>query len=174
MGTYSLARFSRGIVPFMLDMKQIALGLAAISGLWGSVAGAKAAVPDDAQPAPLPAPLSGVETSNDVPVVVPAPSEKALRYLHGNNVIWAGEQVLSIALPLLLLFTGLSAWLRTIASQLGGGRFYPTLAIYFVLLWVVQRGAGRDHRRFLSGGALFCPARLEASGVSLRGSRIWR
>ena len=98
------------------------------------MAGAKSAAPDDAQTAPSPAPLPGVETSNDAPVVVPAPSEKALRYFHGNNVIWAGEQILSIALPLLLLLTGLSAWLRTIASQLGRGRFYPTLAIYFVLL----------------------------------------
>ena len=121
----------------MPDMKGIALGLAAVSGLWSSVAGARGAAPDDAQAsAPLPPPADGPvsEASDDAPVVVPAPSEKALRYHHGNNVIWAGEQVLSIALPLLLLFTGLSAWLRTVASRLGGGRFYPTLAIYFVLL----------------------------------------
>lgn len=123
----------------MPDVKRIALGLAAITGLWSSVAGAKTAVPNDAHTAPSPPPqgghvAAGVEASDDGPVDVPAPSEKALRYHHGNNAIWATEQVLSIALPLLLLLTGLSAWLRTFASQLGRGRFYPTLAIYFVLL----------------------------------------
>jgi Zn-dependent protease with chaperone function len=74
------------------------------------------------------------QARDDSPVQVPAPSDKALRYHHGNTTIWATEQLLSIALPLLLLFTGLSAWLRTVAGQLAGGRFYPTLAIYFVLL----------------------------------------
>ena len=124
----------------MPNVKKLALGLAAITGLWSSVAAAKTVVPDEAAPtAPSPPPQGGhvtasVEASNDGPVDVPAPSEKALRYHHGNNTIWATEQVLSIALPLLLLLTGLSAWLRTFASQLGRGRFYPTLAIYFVLL----------------------------------------
>ena len=70
----------------------------------------------------------------DAPVEVPAPSEKALRYHQGGNVIWGLEQVLAIALPLLLLFTGLSSWLRTLASHISGGRFYPTLVVYFVLL----------------------------------------
>jgi Zn-dependent protease with chaperone function len=120
----------------MPDAKRIALGLAAITGLWGSVAGAKAAVPEEAQANAVPSPPDGhvAEASDDAPVDVPAPSGKALRYHHGNNAIWAMEQILSIALPLLLLLTGFSAWLRTVASQLGRGRFYPTLAIYFVLL----------------------------------------
>jgi Zn-dependent protease with chaperone function len=119
--------------------KGIALGLAAVTGLWTSVAGVKTAVPDDAHTAPSPSAqgehvAASVAVTDDGPVAVPAPSEKALRYHQGNNVIWAVEQILSIALPLLLLFTGLSAWLRTVAGQLGRGRFYPTLAIYFVLL----------------------------------------
>jgi Zn-dependent protease with chaperone function len=124
----------------MPDVKRIALGLATITGLWNSVSAAKTVVPDEAaRTAPSPPPqgghvAAGVEASDDGPVDVPAPSEKALRYHHGNNAIWAAEQVLSIVLPLLLLLTGLSAWLRTFASQLGRGRFYPTLAIYFVLL----------------------------------------
>jgi STE24 endopeptidase len=123
----------------MPDVKSIALGLAAITGLWSSVVGAKTVVPDDAHSAPAPAPQGGhvaasAQTGADGPVDVPAPSDKALRYHHGNNALWAMEQVLSLALPLLLLFTGLSAGLRTFASQLGRGRFYPTLAIYLVLI----------------------------------------
>jgi STE24 endopeptidase len=127
-------------MPYMLG---IALGLAAIAGLWSSVAAAKTVVPDDTFPAAVasPPPFNGqvavsAET-NDAPVEVPAPSVKATRYHQGNNAIWAAEQFLSIALPMLLLFTGLSAWLRTLASHLAGGRFYPTLAIYFVLVSVL-------------------------------------
>ncbi len=126
----------------MPTMLGTALGLAAITGLWSFAAG-KAVLPDDqpAVAAPSPPPVvHKVEAStaaSDAPVEVPAPSEKALRYHRGNNILWAVEQGLSIALPLLLLFTGLSARLRTLANQVTGGRFYPTLAIYLVLLSVL-------------------------------------
>ena len=122
----------------MLDMKRVTFGLVAITGLGVMAPCAQAAFPDDGSTSAPPhldsqsAPSSAAPDTS--PVEVPAPSEKALRYHHGGNTIWAVEQVLSIALPLLLLFTGLSAWLRTLASQLARGRFYPTLAIYFVLL----------------------------------------
>ena len=53
------------------------------------------------------------------PVTVPEASELALRYYRSGNVIWAIEQVLGLALPALLLFTGLSARLRTFASIVG-------------------------------------------------------
>jgi Zn-dependent protease with chaperone function len=70
----------------------------------------------------------------DGPVVVPPPSEKALRYYRSGNVIWAVEQVLGLALPALLLFSGLSARLRTFAASVGRGHMYPTLVITFALL----------------------------------------
>ena len=78
--------------------------------------------------------LDGEESG---PVEVPAPSEKALRYHRGGNVIWSIEQVLGIALPTLLLFTGLSARLRTFAAGIARGHFYPTLVIYLVALSVL-------------------------------------
>jgi STE24 endopeptidase len=150
-------------MPYVIG---IALGLAAITGLWSSVAAAKTVLPDDAPAVAAPSSppiLHQVEAStatSDAPVEVPAPSEKALRYHRGNNAIWAVEQGLSIALPLLLLFTGLSARLRTLAGQLAGGRFYPTLAIYLVLfsvlLFVVELplsfyvGFAREHAYGLS------------------------
>jgi STE24 endopeptidase len=68
------------------------------------------------------------------PVIVPAPSEKALRYHRSGNVIWAGEQILGLALPAALLWTGTSARLRTIAAGVGRGHFYPTLVVYLALL----------------------------------------
>lgn len=68
------------------------------------------------------------------PVTVPAPSDKAVRYHRSGTVIWAVEQVLGLALPAALLFSGLSAALRTAAVRLTGNHFYPTLVIYFALL----------------------------------------
>ena len=72
--------------------------------------------------------------TSDGPVDVPAPSEKAVRYYRSGNVIWAVEQLLGLALPALLLFTGLSARLRTFAAASRAGHFYPTLVVYLALL----------------------------------------
>jgi Zn-dependent protease with chaperone function len=75
-------------------------------------------------------------------VTVPEASELALRYYRSGNVIWAIEEVLGILLPALLLFTGWSARIRTFASSVARGHFYPTLVVYLsvlaVLLFVVQ------------------------------------
>jgi STE24 endopeptidase len=75
-------------------------------------------------------------------VAVPEASELALRYYRGGNVIWLVELVLSLALPAALLFSAVSARLRTLAGVVGRGHFYPTLVVYlvlvFVLLFVVQ------------------------------------
>jgi Zn-dependent protease with chaperone function len=75
-------------------------------------------------------------------VTVPEASELALRYYRSGNVIWFVEEALGILLPLVLLFTGWSARLRTVASSLARGHFYPTLVIYMallaLLLFVVQ------------------------------------
>jgi Zn-dependent protease with chaperone function len=75
-------------------------------------------------------------------VTVPEASELALRYYRSGNVIWVLEQALGLVLPALLLFTGWSARLRTFASGIARGHFYPTLVIYFalvaLLLFVVQ------------------------------------
>lgn len=67
-------------------------------------------------------------------VEVPAPSDKAVRYHRGNNVIWAVEQVLGLLVPCALLFSGISAGLRTWAARTAGERFYPTLVITFAAL----------------------------------------
>ncbi len=71
------------------------------------------------------------------PVVVPPPSEKAVRYHRSGNVIWAVEQLAGLVLPAALLFSGLSAWLRSLAAAVGRGHFYPTLVVYFALLTIL-------------------------------------
>jgi Zn-dependent protease with chaperone function len=94
------------------------------------------------------------------PVSVPEASEAALRYYRSGTVIWTVEHLLGVALPALLLFTGLSARLRTFASAVARGHFYPTLVVYLallvLLLFVVQlpltvyAGYVREHAYGLS------------------------
>ena len=109
-------------------------GIATLAGLFGLAPASRAALPgNEATGGPPTAPTEAAANETG-PVAVPAPSGKAVRYYESGNLIWLAEQGLTLALPLLLLLTGLSGRLRTIASQLGHGRFYPTLVIYLVLL----------------------------------------
>jgi Zn-dependent protease with chaperone function len=110
-----------------MDLKLIALTAAIAAAIVVGVRAARAAPGGERAPEADAAAHAG---SDEGPVTVPAPSEKALRYYRGGNVIWLVEQFLGLALPALFLFTGFSAMLRTFASSLGRGRFYPTLVIY--------------------------------------------
>ena len=124
-------------------MKSLALALGVFAGLSAnppteSDAMAAGGANGTGAAADAPAIVQGPEGSADAPVVVPAPSEKALRYFRGGNAIWLVEQLLGLALPLLLLFTGLSARLRTFSAGIARGHFYPTLVIYLVVLSVAM------------------------------------
>lgn len=111
------------------------------------------------------------------PVGVPPPSEKALRYHRGGNVIWAVEHLFGLALPAAILFSGLSARLRTVAAGVAHGRFYPTLVVYLALLsalmFVVQLplsfyvGYRREHAYGLSSQRLGKWAADELKGLSV-------
>ncbi len=78
--------------------------------------------------------MSGSAASPEQPVAVPPPSAQAVRYHRSGNVIWGIEQLLGLALPAALLFSGLSARLRALAAAAARGHFYPTLVIYLALL----------------------------------------
>ncbi len=69
-------------------------------------------------------------------VVVPAATDVALRYHRTGNVVWAVETGLGLLLPALLLFTGLSSRIRTLAQRVGG-RWLVTLAVYALLFTLV-------------------------------------
>jgi Zn-dependent protease with chaperone function len=66
-------------------------------------------------------------------VAVPEPTELALRYHRGNNAIWAVDAVLGVLIPAAILWSGLSARLRSLAARMGRGRWFPTVAVYGVL-----------------------------------------
>ena len=131
-----------------MDLKVIALIVAVVAAIAVGVRAARAVVGDDPATVPetddLAAARAAAGGADESPVVVPAPSEKALRYYRGGNVIWAVEQFLGLALPALFLFAGFSAQLRTFASSLARGRFYPTLLIYLVLFSLLIGGGLMD------------------------------
>jgi STE24 endopeptidase len=69
-------------------------------------------------------------------VTVPEPSALALQYHRSGQVVWAVGTVLGLLLPALLLFSGFSARLRTLAFRLGR-RWLPALMVYAFLFAVV-------------------------------------
>lgn len=66
------------------------------------------------------------------PVEVPVPSEKAMRYYKSGNVLWVVRNLWSWAVPILLLFSGLSGWFERIGQRIGK-KWYFAFAIYMLL-----------------------------------------
>ena len=66
-------------------------------------------------------------------VVVPEPSALAIQYYRSGNVLWAVETGLSMIIPAVLLFSGISARMRSL-SQRVGRRWFLTVLLYAVLL----------------------------------------
>jgi STE24 endopeptidase len=96
-------------------------------------------------------------------VAVPPPSPRALEYYRSGNVLWVVGTVFGLAIPALLLFTGISARLRTLAYRIGR-RWLPSLAVYAVLVTLLigvlgvplafYRGFVRQHAYGLSNQSL--------------------
>jgi Zn-dependent protease with chaperone function len=78
---------------------------------------------------------STAESSRQVPV--PEPSAQALEYYRSGNVLWIVSQVVGLAIPALVLFSGLSAGMRNLARRIGR-RWFFIVAAYFVLYSVLQ------------------------------------
>src|SRR5206468_417987 len=72
---------------------------------------------------------ASVAADETAPVAVPEPSEKAMRYYRSGNILWFVEQAWTIATLVLLLATGLSAWLRNVARKIGRNWFF-TIVVY--------------------------------------------
>jgi hypothetical protein len=69
-------------------------------------------------------------------VAVPDPSELAIRYHRSGNVLWAVETALSLLIPAVLLFTGFSARIRTLAQRIGR-RWFMVVALYALIFTLV-------------------------------------
>jgi STE24 endopeptidase len=76
------------------------------------------------------------QTDESRPVPVPQPSDKAMQYYRSGNLLWVIGTLWGIAVPALLLFTGLSARMRDVARGIGRNWFL-TVAIYGILFTIV-------------------------------------
>ena len=135
--------------------------------------------------APAPAVNQPTEPSAER-VAVPAPSAQALDYYRSGNVLWIVSQVTVLAIPVLVLFAGLSPRIRNLAQCVGRKWFFVVLVyfvIYAVLQWVLQfplafyAGYVRQHAYGLSNQTFLKWLRdllLErAIGLAFGGLLIW-
>jgi Zn-dependent protease with chaperone function len=79
-------------------------------------------------------PESTVELDEQGYVVVPEPTEEALRYYRSGNVLWLINRTWTLLVPALILLTGFSARLRDWASKRGGKRWRATLIFLLAYL----------------------------------------
>lgn len=143
-----------------LIQRLFCLALLAAALVCAPGANAQDATLDPAATAAPPATTAAVEEG---PVAVPEPSEKAMDYYRSGIRVWLGGLLIDFALPLLILFTGLSAWLQRQAARAGGG-WVVTLALYWVafvvlsalltLPWEYYTGFVRQHAFGLSNQTL--------------------
>ena len=78
-----------------------------------------------------------IEIQTSGTVVVPQPSETAIRYYRSGNVLWGVETLLALLIPALILFTGLSARIRNVAQWIGR-RWLLTVAVYGLIFVLVM------------------------------------
>jgi STE24 endopeptidase len=70
------------------------------------------------------------------PVAVPEPTEKALAYHRGGNILWLVGNVWGLFVLAMFLFTGFSARLRDLAQRIGRKWFF-VVGLYVVLFSIV-------------------------------------
>jgi STE24 endopeptidase len=119
-----------------------------------------------------------LQSSTADTVVVPEPSALAVQYHRSGNVLWAVETSLGMILPAALLFSGISARMRSL-SQRVGRRWFLTLLLYALLLTALlavltlpvsyYAGYVRQHHYGLSNQSLGTWASDWIKGVALGG-----
>lgn len=82
--------------------------------------------------------IQSPDTARAAEVAVPEPSALALRYHRSGNALWVGATALDLLLPAALLFTGLSARVRSLAARIARGRRFPTIALYGAAYVLIQ------------------------------------
>jgi STE24 endopeptidase len=111
-------------------------------------------------------PAVALQERTESRVEVPEPSELALQYHRSGNILWTLGLALSLLIPGLLLFSGISARLWATAAR-WGRRWYPSLAIYallFILITSVMAFPLAYYEGFV---------RQHAYGLSTESFRSW-
>ncbi len=114
-------------------------------------------------------------------VVVPQPSALAIQYHRSGNVLWSVETTLGMIIPAVLLFSGISARMRSLSHRVGR-RWFLTLLLYAVLFTVLvavltfplsyYAGYIRQHQYGLSNQTPGAWAGDWAKGVALSGAGL--
>lgn len=73
--------------------------------------------------------------SESLRVAVPEPSPKAMDYYWSGNALWIVAQALSLAIPAMVLLSGLSTRMRTFAQ--GAGRPWLAMILIYFLLYSI-------------------------------------
>jgi STE24 endopeptidase len=73
---------------------------------------------------------------SETQVVVPEPSQLALKYYRSGNALWAIGTALGLIIPAILLFSGASARLRNLAYRIGR-RWLPSVLLYAMLFTLI-------------------------------------
>jgi STE24 endopeptidase len=98
---------------------------------------ADAPAPTLAAAASTTSPANAIQTTPDAaPVLVPEPTQKAMRYYRSGNILWCVATAWGLVVPAFLLGTGFSARMRTWAQRLGRKWFF-VIVIYFLLFSAV-------------------------------------
>lgn len=119
-------------------------------------------------------------------VAVPQPSSQAMDYYHSGNLLWIVSQATALAIPALVLLTGLSVRIRNLARRIGRKWFFVVL-VYFILYsllhWALQfplayyAGYVRQHAYGLSNQTFLKWLRNAvvegALGLALGGLLVW-
>jgi STE24 endopeptidase len=118
------------------------------------------------------------QASSAAQVSVPAPTPLAVRYYRSGNVLWGIGSVLSLLIPALLLYTGISARLRSLAFRVGRS-WLPSLMLFALLFTLITALLGlplayyegflRQHAYGLSNQTLGKWVGDWAKGVALAG-----
>jgi len=66
----------------------------------------------------------------ELPVAVPETTAAALARMRDGNIHWAAFEILALAIPLLILFTGLGARLRRMCESVSGHRWFWTVTLF--------------------------------------------
>jgi STE24 endopeptidase len=65
-----------------------------------------------------------------LPVAVPETTPDALARMRDGNIRWAAFQLLALAIPLFILFTGLGARLRRLCESISAHRWFRTVTLF--------------------------------------------
>ncbi len=124
------------------------------------------------------APGLSQDSAQTAEVRVPEPSPLAVRYYRSGNVLWAVGTGFSLLLPALLLYTGWSSRMRSLAFRLGRS-WLPALMVYALLFTAISailglplafyEGFVRQHAYGLSNQSLNKWAGDWLKGVGLSG-----